>query len=82
MVKVSVRRYSCGVRYSYSEHESIIIPQLSKAGCLRLLQRSFIAYFSILSEASVLVTLNPSSSNIMESTLQPHVTKPYNHKEL
>lgn len=45
------------------------ILHLSNAGSLRLLQRSLSAYFSILSLASVLTTLNPSSTSIIESTL-------------
>lgn len=45
------------------------VPHLSKAGSRRRFQRSFSAYFSILSLASTLVTLKPSSTSMMESTL-------------
>ena len=45
------------------------VPHLSKAGSCRRFQRSLSAYFSILSLASTLVTLKPSSTSMMESTL-------------
>ena len=45
-------------------------PQLSKAVSFRRAQRIFQACFSILSLASVLVTLKPCSSSITESTLK------------
>lgn len=43
--------------------------QLSKPDSLRRFQRSFNAYFNILSEASTDTTSNPSSTNIVESIL-------------
>lgn len=46
------------------------IPQLLKAGSVRRFHRSFSAYFSILSDASTETTSNPSSSNMIESTLK------------
>ena len=49
--------------------DKIYLPHLSNAGSLRLFQRSFRAYFSILSDASTLVSWNPCSKSIMESTL-------------
>ena len=45
--------------------------QLSKAGSFRRFHRSLRAYFNILSLASVLMTLKPSSNSMMESTLKP-----------
>lgn len=47
----------------------IDLPHLSKAGSLLRFQRSLRAYFSILSLASTLVTLKPSSTSMIESTL-------------
>lgn len=59
------------------QHESLntwlcrmYLLQLSKASSLRRFQRSLRAYFSILSEASTETTSNPSSSSMMESTLE------------
>jgi hypothetical protein len=42
---------------------------LSKDGSFLRFQRSLSAYFSILSLASTLITLKPSSTSMMESTL-------------
>lgn len=47
-----------------------VIPHWSKAGSFLLSHLAFSAYLSILSLASTLTTLKPSSINIMESTLQ------------
>lgn len=46
------------------------IPHWSKAGSFLRSHLDFSAYLSILSLASTLIILNPSSTNIMESTLQ------------
>lgn len=46
------------------------LPHLSNAGSFLRFQRVLSAYLSILSEASMEKTSNPSSSNIIESTLQ------------
>lgn len=48
----------------------ISIPHSSKAGSFLLSHLAFNAYLSILSLASTLTIWNPSSTNIMESTLQ------------
>lgn len=46
------------------------LPHWSKAGSFLLSHLDFSAYLSILSLASTLTTLKPSSTSIMESTLQ------------
>ena len=48
----------------------LALPHLSKASSFLLSHLFLRAYFNILSEASIEVTSNPSSSNIMESILQ------------
>lgn len=53
-----------------SQSHFIHLLQLLNEGSVRRFQRSFSAYLSILSEASTDTTSNPSSSNIMESTLK------------
>lgn len=53
-----------------SQSHFIHLLQLLNDGSVRRFQRSFSAYLSILSEASTDTTSNPSSSNIMESTLK------------
>lgn len=50
------------------------IPQLLNAGSARRFQRSFRAYFSILSDASTDTTSNPSSSSMIESILEYTIT--------
>lgn len=67
---MAVKRMRVTASVSHLTHTGIHLLQLSKAASLRRLQRSLSAYFSILSEASTETTSKPSSSNIIESTLQ------------
>ncbi len=55
---------------SPTQNRDLHLPQLSKAGSFLLSHLSLRAYLSILSLASTLTTLNPSSTNMMESTLK------------
>lgn len=55
---------------SICESMENVIPHWSKAGSFLLSHLAFSAYLSILSLASALTILKPSSTSIMESTLQ------------
>lgn len=64
------RKQQMWANYRNTGIQKTFIPHLSKAGSFLLSHLAFNAYLSILSLASTLIILNPSSTNIMESTLQ------------